>query len=204
MKPWADKSKGSCLHSIKHHIDSQLTVSLWFLSHHHSYAKSLSAKDDLLLRKLDLLLYRSYDQQPFWKDYIFLLYQYNILYLFLTISFFHITHFNLKTKCKWSFNQLNIDVNSDIFASTFLQLVKSSKNSILNWVVKLNLSMFCFFLCFWNKKHLTFWFKYLQTGIKEKSMYLSSQLFFKTFHKTLQFQEKLKKNVFSSYLQPKF
>ena len=34
-------------------------------------------------------------------------------------------------------------------------------------------------------------------------MYLSSQLFFKTAHETLQFQEKSKKNTFSSDLQPK-
>ena len=37
---------------------------------------------------------------------------------------------------------------------------------------------------------ITFWFRYLQTQIKESSMYLSSQLFFKTPHETLKFQEK--------------
>ena len=37
--------------------------------------------------------------------------------------------------------------------------------------------------------------------IREKYTYISSQLFFKTTHKTLKFQEKSKKNAFSSDLQ---
>ena len=38
-----------------------------------------------------------------------------------------------------------------IFQSTFLQLVNGSKNSVLNWVMKLYLFMcFFFFFCFWN------------------------------------------------------
>ena len=41
---------------------------------------------------------------------------------------------------------------SGIFPSTFLQPVSGSKNSILNWVMKLNLLVFFFFFffCFWN------------------------------------------------------
>ena len=46
-------------------IDSQLTLSLWFLRYHHSYAISLSPQDDFLWQKLDLLLYRVYDHQSF-------------------------------------------------------------------------------------------------------------------------------------------
>ena len=38
---------------------------------------------------------------------------------------------------------------ADIFPSTFLQLVSSSKNWILNWVMKLNLFMFIL-LCIWK------------------------------------------------------
>ena len=38
---------------------------------------------------------------------------------------------------------------------------------------------------------LMFWFRYLQTHIKESCMHLSSQFFFETAHKTLKFQEKL-------------
>ena len=47
---------------------------------------------------------------------------------------------------------------------------------------------------------LTLWFRYLQTRIKESCMYLSSQFFSKTPHKTLKFQEKSKKNAFSNCL----
>ena len=46
---------------------------------------------------------------------------------------------------------------------------------------------------------LTHWFRYLQTRIKEKCMYLSSQVFFETAHTTLKFQQKslplLTKNI---------
>ena len=44
-------------------------------------------------------------------------------------------------------------------------------------------------------------FRYLQTCINESYMYLSSQPFFKTPYETLKFQEKSKKNAFSSNLQ---
>ena len=54
---------------------------------------------------------------------------------------------------------------------------------------------------FYSSITLTFWFGYLQTCIKENSMYFSSQLFFKTPHETLKFQEKSKLNAFSSNLQ---
>ena len=73
-------------------------------------------------------------------------------------------------------------ISSGIFPSTFLQPLNGSK-SILNWVMKLNLFL-CFFI-FLFLKHpwkiflsihlfLTLWFRYLQTLIKEKCMYLSS------------------------------
>ena len=97
-----------------------------------------------------------------------------------------------------------------IFPSTFPQPVIGSKNSILNCVMKLNLFMCSFFFFvsetpmndfpFNSPILLTFWFRYLQTRIKESSMYLSSQLLFKTSHKTLKFHDKSKKNAFSSDL----
>ena len=48
---------------------------------------------------------------------------------------------------------------------------------------------------------LTLWFRYLQTRIKESCVYISSQIFFEITHKTLKFQEKSKKNTFSSDLE---
>ena len=48
---------------------------------------------------------------------------------------------------------------------------------------------------------LTLWFRYLQTHVKESFVYLSSQLFFKTSHKTLKTHDKSKENAFSSVLQ---
>ena len=68
------------------------------------------------------------------------------------------------------------NTNIDIFQSTFLQPVKDSKNSILNWVMKLNLFMFfCLFVFetplqdfpFYLPILLTLWFRDLQTRIKE-------------------------------------
>ena len=76
--------------------------------------------------------------------------------------------------------------------------------------MKLNLIvLFCFFLLetrlkdflFYPPITLTLWFRYLQTPIKECCMYLSSQLFFKTPHEILKFEENSKKNVFSRKLQ---
>ena len=96
------------------------------------------------------------------------------------------------------------------FPSTFLQPVNGSKKSILNWVMKLSLFVFFVFLFLrhlWKIFHsihlffLLFWLRYLQTHMKEKYMYLFSQVFFKTNHKTLKFKEKSKKNEFSSNLQ---
>ena len=49
---------------------------------------------------------------------------------------------------------------------------------------------------------LNFWFRYLETHIKESCMYLSTQLFFKTPHKTLKLQEK--KMHFPAIFSPKF
>ena len=88
-------------------------------------------------------------------------------------------------------------MRSDIFPSPFLQLVNSSKISSLNWVMKLNQLIFfpSFFVfetplkdfLYYSPIILTFWFRCLQTSIKESCLYLSSQLFFKTQHKTQTF-----------------
>ena len=43
---------------------------------------------------------------------------------------------------------------------------------------------------FYSPIILIFWFIYLQTCIKESCLYLSSELFLKTSHETLEFQEK--------------
>ena len=91
--------------------------------------------------------------------------------------------------CCWS-------ESSGIFPSTFMQLVNGSKNSILNWDMKLDL-----FMLFLKKPsriyysiHLFFllflWFRWLQKRKKESCMYLSSQLFLETSCKTLKLQEK--------------
>ena len=85
------------------------------------------------------------------------------------------------------------------FSSTFLQLVNCSKSSIMNWVIKLNLSIrFCFEkpledFPFYSPIVFPLWFRYSQTCIKESCMYLPSQLFFKTLHRTLKSQENSKK-----------
>ena len=49
---------------------------------------------------------------------------------------------------------------SGIFPSTFLQLVNGSKNSILNWVMKLNLFVF-FLVCFFKHPWKIFYFIHL-------------------------------------------
>ena len=77
-----------------------------------------------------------------------------------------------------------------IFPSTSLQPVNGSKNSILNWVMKLSLfiEVFSFFVFkttlkdfpFYSSILFTLWFRYLPTHIKESCIYLSSQLFLKT------------------------
>ena len=91
---------------------------------------------------------------------------------------------------------------SGISSSNFLQLVNSSKNSILNWVVKLN--SFMFFFSFFFLKHLKDFpfyspiflplcLRYLQTCKKESFMYLSNQLFFKVFNFSSSRNSKIKK-----------
>ena len=97
---------------------------------------------------------------------------------------------------------------SGIFPSTFLQPVNGSKNSILNWVMKLSPFM-CFYFYFLFLKHLerfSILFTYssyplvliLTNHIKESCMYLSSQLFFKTPRKVPQ------KINFVAMWRPKF
>ena len=57
-------------------------------------------------------------------------------------------------------------------------------------------------LPFYSLILLTLWFRYSQTLIQESCMYLSSQCFLNSLHKTLKFQEKSKrKRAFSSNLQ---
>ena len=78
---------------------------------------------------------------------------------------------------------------SGIFPSTFVQLINRSKNSILNWVLKLNLFMFFeFFFLFWKPlKYFSFYspilytfrFRSLQTCIKEDCMYFYRKIFSK-------------------------
>ena len=104
--------------------------------------------------------------------------------------------------------------HTGIFPNTFLQPVNSSKSSILNWVMKLNLLMcFCFFLFLkhpWKIFHsillffLFFGLNTIERHIKESYINLSSQLFFKTPHRTLKFQENPKKMHFPAIWRPKF
>ena len=54
---------------------------------------------------------------------------------------------------------------------------------------------------FYSPIFLNLWFRYLQTRIKESCSYLSSQLFFKTPHKTFIFSEKSKRK---KKCRPKF
>ena len=79
---------------------------------------------------------------------------------------------------KW-FDELSRSIEwflPGIFPSTFPQPVNGSKNSILNWVMKLNLYVFFFFFVFeaplkefltYFPLLLTLWFKYLQTRIQK-------------------------------------
>ena len=82
-----------------------------------------------------------------------------------------------------------------IFPNTFLQLVNSGKNSVLNWVMKLNLFLIWFKKKPWTMFHsihlflLFLWFRYFQKHIKESCFYLSSQLFLETPHNILKLEE---------------
>ena len=49
------------------------------------------------------------------------------------------------------FNLRKISVILTIFPSIFLQAVTGSKNSILNWIMKLNILMFFFCFLFFEK-----------------------------------------------------
>ena len=62
----------------------------------------------------------------------------------------------------WTWNIfLKRTIYSGIFLSTFLKSVKGSKNSILNWVMKLNLFMLFFFYVFETSlKDFPFYFTY--------------------------------------------
>ena len=63
--------------------------------------------------------------------------------------------------------------------------------------------LFCYLKHPWKIFHSIYllFLLFLQAHIKEGCMYLSSQSFFKTPHKALKFQQKSKKNAFSSDLQ---
>ena len=86
----------------------------------------------------------------------------------------------------------------DFFPSTFLQPVNGCKNSILNLVIKLYFHVF-FLFCFWNTlerfsilfTYSSYFLVYILTNThKESCVYLSSQLFFDTPHKTLNLKKK--------------
>ena len=111
--------------------------------------------------------------------------------------------FKGKTSTVTKLNSIKDFFQSRIFPSTFLQPVNGKKNSILNWVMKLNLFMCLqlnpFFFVFETSLKdfpfcspilLTLWFRYLQTRIKKTCMYAQTQ----------KFPEKSKKNPFSSNL----
>ena len=107
-----------------------------------------------------------------------------------------------------------------IFPRSYLQLVNSSKNSILNWFMKLSIYLnisscvfFVFFVfetplkdfLFYSPIIFTLWFRYLQTQIKESCMYLSHQLFFKTPYETLKIPRKIQeKCIFQQYADLNF
>ena len=55
---------------------------------------------------------------------------------------------------------------------------------------------------FYSSIILSLWFRFLQTRLKESCMYLSSQLFFKTPHDTLKFQENPSKVHFPAICIP--
>ena len=79
-----------------------------------------------------------------------------------------------------------------IFPKTSLKPVNISKNSSLNWAMKLNFPTCFFFLFpFYSSILLTLWFRYLQAQLdtyKESCMYFCGQLFFKAPHGTLKLQ----------------
>ena len=113
---------------------------------------------------------------------------YNILYeCFICL----LQHLVLQMFAPQQWNKL-----TGIFPSTFLQPVNCSKNSILNWVLKLNLFIFFSFFVYKTSLkgpiHLFFlvWFRYLQKCINESCVHLSGQFFSKNSHKTLKFHEK--------------
>ena len=106
------------------------------------------------------------------------------------------------------------DYDDQAFLQALFTAMNVSKKSILNWIMRL-ISLCVFFTLLFSKQpwtifysfHLFFLLFALDTykHIKESYMYLSSQCFFKTPHKALNFQEKSKKQAFSSNLQrPKF
>ena len=101
----------------------------------------------------------------------------------------------------------------DFFPSTFLQPVNGCKNSILNLVIKLYFHVF-FLFCFWNTlERFSILFTYssyflvsiLTNTHKESCVYLSSQLFFDTPHKTLNLKKKKTRKIhFPAIFRPKF
>ena len=91
--------------------------------------------------------------------------------------------------------------NVRFFQSTFQQPVNASKNSTLNWVIKY--SFFMIFVLgkllrdfsFYSPIFVSLWFRYLQTCMDNSCIYLSSQLFFQSTHKTLKIPRKIAATV---------
>ena len=73
-----------------------------------------------------------------------------------------------------------LQANIGIFPSTFLRPVNGSKNSILNWIMKLSHVFFLFLVVEISLRDfplylpiiLTLWFRYLQTCINKNCMFL--------------------------------
>ena len=111
-----------------------------------------------------------------------------MLNLILLLNTMLILMEKILAKLKIQFHGLRL--LAGIFPSTSLQPVNGSKNSILNWVMKLSLfiEVFSFFVFkttlkdfpFYSSILFTLWFRYLPSHIKESCIYLSSQLFLKT------------------------
>ena len=111
----------------------------------------------------------------------------NCFYYFICLSLVHNT--KVLVKCEHVSLIFTNTYKPGIFPTTSLQPVNISKNSNLNWAMKLNFSTCLFFLfpCY-SPIHLTLWFRYLQTQIKESCVYFYGQLFFKAPHETLKLQ----------------
>ena len=83
--------------------------------------------------------------------------------------------------------------NSKMFNITSKYFSFFNSKPPANWVVHITMDFLTYYSCSYYSS--------MQACIKESCMYLSRQLYFKTPYETLKFQEKSKKNAFSSDLQ---